>query len=46
MLFRWFWNRWISAIVHTVKLKREAAAAAAEAEAAAAAKPVAAAKSR
>jgi hypothetical protein len=45
-LLRWFWGTWINAIVHTVKLKREAAAAAAEAEAAAAAKPVAAVKTR
>jgi hypothetical protein len=46
LLFRWFWNRWISAVVFTVEKKRAAAAAAAEAEAAAAAKPVAATKAR
>jgi hypothetical protein len=45
-LFRWFWNMWINAIAHAVKIKRDAANAAAEAEAAAAAKPVAATKAR
>ena len=39
LLFRWFWNVWVKALVFTVETKR----AAAEAEAAAAAKPVAAA---
>jgi hypothetical protein len=46
LLFRWFWNMWVKAIVHMVEAKRAAATAAAEAEAAAAAKPVATAKAR
>ncbi len=46
MLFRWFWNMWIKAIVHMVEKKRTEALAAAEAEAAASAKPVSTAKAR